>query len=175
MSVGFPRFGYSGASSAASASPSASAPVSSSTLTVLSVTPRHLDDEVDHLVLEDRRLQGLHGLRAVPVELEDLRRALREHPRLFRHRAGQLVLADADVVGPADLGQQQREPHPALRDALVAGAQIVVRQRLVILVESVLFPGLPDLAPDRVELPGHHAGGQLEGVLLGPACRAGRA
>ena len=62
-----------------------------------------LDDEVDHLVLEDRRAQIVDRVGVLAVVVDDLALVARVAARLARQRLVQLLLGDRDIVIAADL------------------------------------------------------------------------
>ena len=80
-----------GAGASLSASSASIAFCSSSLLTGFSVTCGELEDEVDHLVLEERRADLLQRLRVLLHELEELPLLPGILPRLGEERALQLL------------------------------------------------------------------------------------
>ena len=85
----------------------------------------------------------LGGPRILPEELEHLLLLARIARRLGPHRPGHLVRRHRDAVHPADLRQQQAEPHPPLRDGAVIGLQRLLVLVLVVLVQPALPCGPP--------------------------------
>ena len=130
---------------------------------------RHLgqiDDEVDHLVLEDRRAQIGHGLGRLLVELEDL--ALLAGILLGLAEQGHvgLFLGDLDAVQAPDLGNQQPQADPALGDLPVVFLELVLAFFRILRVQFAGLPVLLDLPPDGLEFDLDHALRDREFVRL---------
>ena len=79
--------------------------------------------------------QRLGRPRVLPEELEHLLLLARIAHRLRPHRPGHLVLRHGDAVGPADLRQQQPQPHPPLGDRAVVRLQRLLVLVLVVVVQ----------------------------------------
>src|SRR3546814_5279887 len=78
-----------------------------------------VNDEVDHLVLEERRAELGLGLRIGAVVFHHLLLLARMALGLHEQGLVRLVLGDLDLVQSADLGEQQPEANPTLGDHAV--------------------------------------------------------
>src|SRR5258708_11127623 len=76
-------------------------------------------DEIDHLVLIDRRTKLGERIVIVAIVVPDLLLASGHLARALDDRAADLVVSDRDLVLFADLGQHQTEPDPAVGDLMV--------------------------------------------------------
>src|SRR5467141_2912969 len=76
-------------------------------------------DEIDHLVLIDRRTKLGERIVIVAIVVPDLLLASRHLARALNDRAADLVVSDRDLVLFADLGQHQTEPNPTIGDLVV--------------------------------------------------------
>ena len=97
------------------------------------------------------------------VELEHLALLAGIAHRLAHDRLVELLRRHVDVVGAADIGQQQAEPHAALGDLAV----LRLRLLLVVLELLAVLLGFLDALPDRVELALDQAFRHLELVGVG--------
>src|SRR5512144_357891 len=70
-----------------------------------------LGDEIDHLVLEQRRPDLGESLGIVAVEVVDLALLARELPNPLEQRAVHLIVGDLDLVASTHLRQDQAEPY----------------------------------------------------------------
>ncbi len=101
------------------------------------------EDQVDHLLLIDRRAQARLGVRALAQLVEHLLLAAAIAHGLGPHRLGELVVRDRDVVLAADLGQHQAQPHPPLGDLAIFALQLVLALALVLRRDRRPRPGRP--------------------------------
>src|SRR3546814_20888671 len=67
----------------------------------------HFDDEIDHLVLEDRGAQALGGLRVLLEVFHHLAFLAGEAAGLLDHRLGDLVGLHLDIVDAADFRRSE--------------------------------------------------------------------
>src|ERR1700681_2892769 len=70
-------------------------------------------DEIDHLVLIDRRTKLGERIVIVAIVVPDLLLASGHLARALDHRAADFVVGDRDLVLFADLGKHKAEPAPA--------------------------------------------------------------
>src|SRR5580704_8507366 len=75
---------------------------------------RKLGEEIDHLLLIDRRTQRRQGIRILAVKIPDLLLLPRKLARPLHHRPADFVLGDLDVVALSDLGEHEAEAHTSL-------------------------------------------------------------
>src|SRR6267154_1420163 len=76
-------------------------------------------DEIDHLVLINRRTKLGERIVIVAIVVPDLLLASGHLARARDHRATDFVVSDRDLVLFADLGQHETEPDPAVGDLVV--------------------------------------------------------
>src|SRR5271169_1865530 len=80
-----------------------------------------LDDEVDNLVLEDRRPQRVDGAGVLAIKIEDLAFVTGMPTRFPGDRLVHFVLGNRNVVLAPDFRKQQAEPYPTLRKPATFG------------------------------------------------------
>src|SRR5713226_810586 len=76
-------------------------------------------DEIDHLVLINRRTKLGQRVVIVAIVVPDLLLATGHLARALDDRAADLVVGDRDLVLFADLGQHQTEPNPTIGNLVV--------------------------------------------------------
>src|SRR5712692_9097331 len=76
-------------------------------------------DEIDHLVLIDRRTKLGQRVVIVAIVVPDLLLAPGHLARALDDRTADLVVGDRDLVLFADLGQHQTEPDPTIGNLMV--------------------------------------------------------
>src|SRR5579883_2569353 len=86
----------------------------------------HFDDEVDDLVLQDRRTQRAEGVRVAAVVVDDLPLVPGMPARLAQQRLVQLFLTDSYIVTATDFRQQQPEPDAALGKTAIFGRALLL-------------------------------------------------
>src|SRR4029079_15039758 len=130
---------------------------------------RHLGEfgeEVDDLLLVDRRAQARYRLRIVAVEIPHLLLLPWELPCANDDGALHLFVGHLDLVLVADLRNHQAETHAALGDLAVLRPRLLLGRPFVgesaALLLQVAFDGLPDV----VKLLGHESRRQIELVAL---------
>src|SRR5665213_778084 len=77
------------------------------------------EDEINNLVLINRRTKLGQRIGIVAIVVPDLFLASRHLTGAFDQRAADLVVSDRDLVLLADLGQHQTKPDPAIGDLAI--------------------------------------------------------
>src|SRR5712691_1256400 len=111
-----------------------------------------LDQEVDHLLLEDRRPYPRNRAGILPVILPDLLLAAGNLARALDDRAGDLVLGHRDVVLLADFRKHEAEPYASLGNAAVFLARLFLGRALVGEGAALCLEVVLDCGPHVLEL-----------------------
>ena len=124
-----------------------------------------LEDEIDHLVLEDRRPELGQELGVVAVVVEDLALLAGKLPHALEQGPAHLLVGDGDLIAGADFRQDQPEPDAALGRSRYSCAPLprsCPRPRR----SACGVRDRPSPAPNRIELVVNQRRRKLEAVAL---------
>src|SRR5580704_2254715 len=121
-----------------------------------------LHHEIHNLVLEDGSAHGGDRLRILLIILPHLLLVPRKLARAVDYGTPDLLLRDGDVVSLADLGENEAQPHPALRNGAIFLASLVFGRTFVGKGAALGLEVLLYRAPDVLELVLGHRGRQSE-------------